>query len=168
MNGTTCLKNCPDGRYSSGAGVGTGVCIDCHPYCATCYGGSNTNCYSCKSPYLLLLNTNTCNTACTGASFPNTTTNRCDACATGCSLCTSLTYCTACTSTYFFLNNFCYNPCPPGYWGDTTTMTCKLCHMQCATCNNPLNTTCQSCNITGGFIFQAPSSCPYLCRNELV
>ena len=122
--------------------------------------------YGCNisTPYQIL-NQSSCVATCSDPSFANNATLTCDACPTGCTACTSLTFCSTCSSGYFRrADNLCYTTCPNGYVENNTTNTCDSCSTGCMTCTNGsqctqcfefyrLNTTTNGCE-----------ACPTNCR----
>ena len=122
--------------------------------------------YACNisTPYQIL-NQSTCVATCPDPSFANNATLTCDACPTGCTACTSLTFCSTCSSGYYRrTDNLCYTTCPAGFVANNVTNTCDSCSVGCSGCTNGsvctqcfdfyrLNTTTSACE-----------SCPSNCR----
>ena len=94
--------------------------------------------YACNisTPYQII-NQSSCVATCPDPSFANNATLTCDACPTGCSACTSLTFCSTCSSGYFLrADNLCYTTCPNGYVENNVSNTCDTCSTGCMTCTN--------------------------------
>mgnify|MGYP001384196859 CR=1 FL=1 len=135
-----CLETCPNGYYQN---TGTYTCTPCATGCATCTGGSNTQCQSCISRYY----------------WHEPTT--CSPCATECETCSggNNDQCSACYSGYFLQPvgsaANCLETCPNGYYQNTAANICSSCSTECTTCTGASSTECLSCS--GGY-YLVPSS----------
>lgn len=89
-------------------------------------------------------------------------------CVHGCSTCTSLTDCSACTGATFLnnLTNLCVDSCPPGMFESPSISNfCDWCDPLCAECVTSL-TNCQKCTDTGFYeSFLFGSICYTACPN---
>ena len=121
--------------------------------------------YACNvsNPYQIL-NQSSCVATCPNPSWTNNVTLTCYACPTGCSVCTSLTACSACVSGYFLrADNLCYTTCPAGYVANSVSNTCDTCTTGCSVCTN--GSHCTSCfefyrlNTTANACDACPSNC---------
>jgi len=130
----TPICQCPEGQYPTS----TTACTDCHPYCISCYGGSASNCYQCKSGY----------------SHVN---GQCIPCYSTCSSCTGPDYnqCLDCMAGYFLYDgNQCVFPCNAPLIQTATTQTPGGCGQLCRSpCNIPTEYMYWdgSCNVTCPF-----------------
>ena len=184
---TTCLSNCPSGKWKDTANnicvdscpspgywqdTTNHICADCHTACSVCTGSSNTQCSACKPGYFLqpAPDVTTCLSTCPVGYWKDDTNNKCMPCNVACAVCTgsASTQCSAC-KTGFFLQpsgTECLNSCPsPGYWQDTTNHICADCHTACSVCTGSSDTQCSTCK-SGYFLQPAPddttcsSTCP--------
>ena len=132
FNFTQCT--CSKGLYDSG--VSNIICTECHPNCASCFGGSQNECYECKEGnYFDGESCQTCHSSCSSCSGPNI--NQCSECYPGNILfeniciestrCISLFITPICTNTCFspcdIMNRDnweedCFPPCPTGAISD--------------------------------------------------
>lgn len=80
---------CPNGYYGS---LVTRECKLCDATCATCLGGSLSQCLTCVNT--LILNINTCVTQCPNGRFNNQ--GKCSDCLANCATCQDITKCTTC------------------------------------------------------------------------
>ncbi|CAK5263996.1 unnamed protein product [Mycena citricolor] len=89
-----CVSTCPSNTFSS-----SGVCLDCHPDCATCSGGSFSQCLSCPSDRPVLSN-GRCLPTCNKNQFFETSSSSCQSCDASCSSCSGsgASQCLACAS----------------------------------------------------------------------
>jgi len=72
--------SCEKGYYDSG--ISTTSCSECHPSCASCFGGSENECYECKEGnYFDGYACKKCHSSCSRCSGPNI--NQCKDCYTG-------------------------------------------------------------------------------------
>lgn len=106
---TNCY-NCTE-TYNSTGSVDGATCLNCNtPYYATSAGACVTcdnatyNCATCEESGSGSFACSVCNTA----YFLNATDTRCYGCPSICSTCTSLTVCTACVNTTYFVNSSSY------------------------------------------------------------
>lgn len=116
-------------------------CSSCHPTCKSCWGGSNTNCYSCPSNRLYMSQYSCdCNTNYYDTLFPN---YLCVACSLSCQTCSvASTNCTSCYALSHLSNNVCI--CNDGYYSNGAV--CSPCVIQCGTCLASSN-FCLTCNL---------------------
>ena len=77
----SCVASCPSNSFSS-----SGICLTCHPDCATCSGGAFNQCSSCPSNRPVLTN-GRCLPTCAQNQFFDKTTSTCQACDSSCSSC---------------------------------------------------------------------------------
>ena len=90
-----CVSTCPSGTFSS-----TGVCIPCHPDCASCSdGGAFKRCTSCP-PSRPVLSAGRCLSTCAKNQFFDKTGGTCQKCDHTCSSCSGAgpSNCLACSS----------------------------------------------------------------------
>jgi hypothetical protein len=124
-----CLASCPDrtGKISNTS------CIQCTYACYTC---DQSQCLSCNSStdHRTLAN----GTCVPQPGYYETNSAAAELCPTGCSLCSSLTLCTACLSTFTLVNSLCV--CPPRTFLNSS---CIACRFDCYTCDQ---SQCLSCN----------------------
>ena len=110
--------------------------------CNTCVNESH--CSTCKngSGYLT---SGQCVDAgnCPAGTYADDATLKCVNCPSGCSLCTSPTFCTQCIEVYFFYENQCLLSCPTGSFKEGSI--CQNCTFPCATCINT-SINCLSCS----------------------
>ena len=112
------MANCPNEQYGN---VGTHTCDDCATGCATCFGGSDTQCTVCKldsNQYYLDLGTTNCVQTCTPGTWGQASDSKCYACDASCLTCNGglATNCQTCgnkTGILLFLNGtMCVAVCP--------------------------------------------------------
>eukprot|EP00347_Sterkiella_histriomuscorum_P010294 403376857 len=173
---SNCVDNCDDPLVVQGTILGFykqtetvltktfELCIKCHPYCAKCTGGSNTQCQSCQAGFFLV-GTSTCSDVCTAGQWPNQLTRKCEACHADCKTCTgpSNSECLSCNDpTKFQQSGSCVNKCNNGYYPDSIKV-CQVCHDYCATCNSKLSTDCSACN-PGYYLEWLGFTCGLTCK----
>ena len=135
------------------------ACTACSTNCATCFGFTETQCYTCTSfggtDYFLVYGTDWCNASCPDGQYSNITNHQCMLCS-GCKTCTTTsTNCLTCGfSAYGFElylhNAACLLTCPNGFWANTVGNTCDACTAGCLTCTNAGLSSCMTCdNATG-------------------
>ncbi|KAF7298436.1 Extracellular matrix protein FRAS1 [Mycena kentingensis (nom. inval.)] len=76
-----CVTTCPSNTFSS-----NGACLSCHPDCATCTGGSFSQCATCP-PNRPVLSGGRCLPTCSKNQFFDTTSSSCQSCDASCSSC---------------------------------------------------------------------------------
>jgi len=137
---------CPTGQYKL-----SGVCTACDSSCASCYGGTSTQCYSCNSGYL----------------FNGVECILCDA---GCSFCYGTGYdeCSECSDSYWMVGNHtCIPYCPSTLVVESTNRNCT----------SPCNSTAYimwdgSCSaycgspLSAGTIYNTYLSCDFPCTSS--
>ena len=101
------LCPCLKGFYNSDAS--NTVCSECHHSCASCYGGTENDCYECKEGYYFDgMGCKSCHPSCLRCSGPNY--NQCEFCNTGYisfeNICISSSRCTL-----PFISDVCSNSC---------------------------------------------------------
>ncbi|EGR29062.1 zinc finger lsd1 subclass family protein, putative, partial [Ichthyophthirius multifiliis] len=135
LEGNSCVKNCPPGKYGNTTNRQCTACLD---KCATC--SNATDCDTCFENRI----TRACE--CPANTYDSLDYKKaCIECSTisnGCSTCKAKT-CQACLSPYFLEGNSCVNICPPGKYGNTINRQCSACLDKCATCSN--DTDCDTC-----------------------
>ena len=100
--------NCTVGFYDDGLHA---VCLSCHYSCISCFGGTNTSCYTCQ------LNRNYTNYSCPCFLGMYELAQQCYNCDVSCATCTiNSTYCTACPPSRTLTNGSCL--CSTGYFAD--------------------------------------------------
>ena len=83
-----------------------------------------SNCSACSFGYFLR-NDSMCYGYCLLGTFPNNSTQNCDACPSNCLSCDSLTFCTSCISGFFIrTDNLCHSTCPSRFFGNPLTTRC--------------------------------------------
>ena len=153
LNGTMCSVSCPSGQYGS---LTNYQCTNCANECATCFGGLNTQCYTCKAVtstnYFLVYSTNYCSSSCPNGQYANTTDFTCKLCNPECLTCvTTPGNCLTCGFSsqgynLFLQTNKCLMNCLNGYWGNPSTNNCDACAVGCATCSAAGTSACTVCN----------------------
>jgi len=135
-------------------------CLSCNPTCLTCNGGLNTNCLTCNVGSLLYYSS--CISSCPSATFQDTISS-CADCPTGCSICSSLVSCSACSQNYDLSGLQCYSICPSNAYFNVSLSQCILCDNSCLTCSNSGSSSCNSCDSTFGLylnVGSCVSTCP--------
>ncbi|XP_056146386.1 proprotein convertase subtilisin/kexin type 5-like [Lampris incognitus] len=146
-----CLAECTRGKYQSG-----GQCHLCHHTCATCVDGEAANCTSCDTDKFGVeryLYKDQCVDTCPEV-FYHTEEKSCAPCSQHCTLCTSLTHCLTCNSSYHLSDGLCAKlECGEGEVEDPDYDDCMSCEEGCRKCvlYNPRH--CLSC-IEGFYNFQ--------------
>ena len=119
--------SCSKGFYDSG--VSSTICTECHPNCASCFGGSQNECYECKEGnYFDGESCQTCYPSCSRCNGPNI--NQCSECYPGTILFESI--CiepTKCISPFIIsiCTNACLSPCDimnKDSWGEECYLPC--------------------------------------------
>jgi proprotein convertase subtilisin/kexin type 5 len=77
-------------------------------------------------------------------------------CPAGCTICSSLTHCTACAPGWFLIANQCSSNCPVRFIADPASLICEPCPYECYSCD--LNGKCLICNSTIDFRFSSNAS----------
>ncbi|GBG00465.1 pro convertase subtilisin kexin type 5-like [Raphidocelis subcapitata] len=150
----TCGETCPSGTFMNNE---YRTCPACATGCSACNSGDAGACTACSSGFVLNAGAGTCVCTCPGGKYGDMTSFTCQACATGCSACTSgdAGACTACSSG-FVLNagaGTCVCTCPGGKYGDMTSFTCQACATGCSACTSGDAGACTACS--SGFVLNA-------------
>lgn len=172
---TTCV-NCNSGYYLDSYGV----CVVCPVGCTTCIYKQNNNTVDCNScaPTFIMTTTGQSRCVCPGDSYIYMLNLSCVRCPTRCSVCSSDTICSGCTSGYYLSGTSCPN-CMPVCITCTTGTTCSVCvnnlvlvsgvcqcsagtflnpaTMTCAACGS-INTNCLSCSYDPVYTPSAPTA----------
>ena len=134
-----CVTGCQGGFYSDGS-----QCLACDHTCATCNGGSSSNCLSCAYP--LGLSLNQCLSVCNSGFYLNPQTLNCSMCDITCKQCQNQSnLCLSCNTNYYLYSSSCLITCPKQTYGDSASHTCKNCDNSCLTCSGPLYSDCLTC-----------------------
>merc|ERR1712137_582447 len=158
----TCLESCPDGTFD-----GEGTCFECSSNCATCNGGSPSDCLRCADTFTYddalelcvpcagVIFDGACVDACPDGFFDGEGT--CFACAAECATCDGelISDCLSCSDGAILLengeccsgvvsNDLCVSECPLGTFVDASSV-CQVCDNTCLTCSGPSATECLSC-----------------------
>ncbi|EAR99373.2 transmembrane protein, putative (macronuclear) [Tetrahymena thermophila SB210] len=172
----TCLSNCYPGEYGDYYDPFRS-CKQCNSQCQSCYGGQNSQCYTCSSSYFLLFTT--CD-KCPISYYGDTNSRQCVQCHQTCQSCQGQSDkdCISCQIGRFLLNHICYAQCPSGTYSDSISQTCvkqcpkinqyqddidntcSYCHPNCKTCTGPTQNQCQTCET--GF-YKNGTSCLSIC-----
>ncbi|KAL4507146.1 hypothetical protein ABPG72_001939 [Tetrahymena utriculariae] len=163
--GTKC-SSCQLGFYGDPI---TFVCKPCNISCASCVGGTPSDCTSCPANnFLYILNgiqgkclsvcpstpplfgqINKCVSQCSGSYYgDNQDPQRlCNSCHLNCNLCfgPSSDACTKCNPGFFLYNNSCSSLCPNGTYNNTLSLKCDGCDEYCGTCDGPSKLNCLTC-----------------------
>lgn len=161
-----CLT-CPASKFRIYlADVDKYTCLGCSDNCNTCL--SPTNCSACSAGYFMYNYQCYAGDQCPETTFPNTgvTPNKCSACSSQCSSCTSAAVCTKCSTNYYLYQSACYSSttCPAGTFPDTSepVYKCSACQIEnCIQCSSL--TQCAACD-TGYYLYTGrcyePDDCP--------
>ncbi|XP_031505761.1 uncharacterized protein LOC116268094 [Nymphaea colorata] len=170
LSGTSCVQNCPSGKYAGTNGNGDPACLSCDSPCATCTGAGASACLSCSTGRLIY-NTNTCG-SCASGTFANSGTT-CAPCDANCGTCqTSATNCLTCglissQQSYLYSDNKCYTTCPAGSYKDDSSGSylCTACPAGCAQCSLASGSVaCSLCSSVSGVQFYlSGTSCVSSC-----
>ncbi|KAL4493949.1 hypothetical protein ABPG72_021966 [Tetrahymena utriculariae] len=120
----TCEPSCPDGTYPNSTG---NICSQCDSSCATCNGGTSSNCLSCTYPTRYFQPySSQCVTKCNSKYKTN---------------------CLSCSGSNFFDSaaNSCVVSCPKGTYKNQSKNICSPCDDNCTTCNGPNTNQCLTC-----------------------
>ena len=159
-----CGNTCPNGYYADEI---TNKCLECYQApsstsslqtCATCGGGTDSDCTSCNSGAFLTI-FGTCVLTCSPGWWGDSGSNTCKLCyqykstaptENTCKTCNggNPNNCLSCNSTTFLnpINKKCVISCPGGYYGDIGTNTCNSCDTTCYTCSGGASTQCTACS----------------------
>jgi proprotein convertase subtilisin/kexin type 5 len=168
---STCTTTCASGTYPDNTNL---LCTACNSGCATCFGPSLTECYSCTSNYFLISSSTNCSLACPLGQYQVTSTLTCVVCAVGCADCSvSATNCASCKIAsgvpYYLSGSNCLQTCPAGTYADNSTLSCLPCANGCATCFGPAISECSSCtayNSQNYYLIASTATCSLTCPNE--
>eukprot|EP00054_Salpingoeca_dolichothecata_P028325 m.214394 g.214394 ORF g.214394 m.214394 type:complete len:6684 (-) comp26186_c0_seq6:25-20076(-) len=146
------------------------TCQDCDKTCATCDGGSSTDCTSCNAP-LALNDQGECVDECEAHEFIDTEANECKDCPETCERCSGPgdDDCTSCPpeKAYLTRSGTCEKECPKGEFGNQfgRCQTCRTCPLgfydSGAGCEGVTDTTCKPwtvCTPGQQYEIQAPSA----------
>ena len=171
MVNNTCSTSCPTGQLISGTVAHT--CSYCDVSCTACITVSTT-CLpnQCSTNYFYYSVNSSCLLSCPNNYYPNTTTQTCTQCDSGCQLCTGSGY-TSCTQCQISTSgvpyykvidlNTCSPTCPAGQYPYDLLLTCQYCSTTCLTCNTSA-LDCQTCNnVSGVFYYQHNNQCLVNC-----
>lgn len=106
------------------------TCIRCHDNCATCFGASNTQCYSCKGTNAYYAPTLTCDKTCPSSQYiADYVSHLCEKCTDGCATCSLETdNCTKCENGFFLQESsgklVCLATCPDKWYTNSTLGSC--------------------------------------------
>jgi proprotein convertase subtilisin/kexin type 5 len=117
----------------------------CAVECATCTGGTASQCQTCNpAGYFLNAALSTCAATCPSGSWGNAVTNAqnpvCSPCVYPCVTCsfTSGTSCLSCSPLTYLQNNACVDNvnvlCNPGTYASSVSLTCAACATPCSKC----------------------------------
>eukprot|EP00049_Salpingoeca_infusionum_P010594 m.183039 g.183039 ORF g.183039 m.183039 type:complete len:1476 (+) comp14685_c0_seq1:185-4612(+) len=146
MNGV-CVSECDEHYFDN-----SGVCVECHESCESCFGTEQTQCLSCfpasgGTPATFLdRQTFECVLECKGA-YPAIDDLTCEPCDSLCTACTgpSVHECTECVDGAFLLegSTTCARTCDvtPGFFFDG--VKCAACSPGCAVCSS--SSVCDEC-----------------------
>jgi len=148
----------------------------CSASCLTCTG-TFSYCLSCGFSQLgsfLYLYSNQCLLNCPTHYFANVTTNTCDPCTPGCSVCYSSGFssCTACNNDtnnaiyYKYIgSDICNTSCPNGQFISSSVLyLCQACSSICVTCSISAE-NCTSSNCSANYYF-LNNSCLSICPDN--
>ena len=186
----SCVSSCPIGWWTE---YPTNTCRQCYLYistapeldsCATCSGGSSTDCSLCPSSSFLDSTTGSCVFQCPYGYWGDSTTGTCKNCYStsdpltdinrSCKTCTGVSnnQCLSCYlgEYYFSGNGTCLRSCPSDWYPDASTSTCNACFQaaalstqySCATCSGPAATDCLSCS-GPAYLYPGNNSCMNPC-----
>ncbi|EAR95046.2 TNFR/NGFR cysteine-rich region family protein (macronuclear) [Tetrahymena thermophila SB210] len=165
QNTNTCVSSCPDSYYQN---TSNNTCSKCDITCATCNGGTSSNCLTCNSQFIYQKSTSKCISSCPSGQYLNTNTNNCEQCDATCLNCVggSKNQCVDCQSPRYYQKSTtsCELQCQPNYYGNSYTALCEQCDASCATCSGPNNNQCLSCK-NSLFLLQASGTCVSNCPN---
>ncbi|KAL4460396.1 hypothetical protein ABPG74_000147 [Tetrahymena malaccensis] len=163
--GTKC-SSCQLGYYGDPI---TFVCKPCNVSCASCVGGTSSDCTSCPpNNFLYVLNgsqgkclavcpstpplfgqNSMCVSQCSNSTFgDNQDPQRlCKPCNSQCNLCYGPTFdsCTKCNLGFYLYNNSCLSICPNGTYQNSSNLRCDSCDEYCGTCRGPSKQDCLTC-----------------------
>jgi proprotein convertase subtilisin/kexin type 5 len=171
LSGTSCVQNCPAGKYNGVDGSSNPICITCDSPCATCNAAGTSACLSCSAGNLIY-GTNTCG-SCAATTYADTPST-CAPCDANCATCqTTATHCLTCgllggTQSYLYSDNKCYTACPTGSYADTSSgFLCTVCPTGCAQCSYVTSSVqCTLCTAVAGVQYYLSStSCTSDCGN---
>jgi proprotein convertase subtilisin/kexin type 5 len=141
-----CQNSCTPRFYGSSA---TTLCTACPFDCLTC-DTSGLICLSCDANTdFRTLGVPNSRCAPMAGHFENSTAVA-PQCPAGCSLCSNLTFCSACfPAAYLQTDNLCHSTCPARFFPNTTSQVCQACPYDCLTCGS--TGICLGCDGTVDF-----------------
>ncbi|KAM3140426.1 hypothetical protein pb186bvf_007406 [Paramecium bursaria] len=153
-NQMVCSPSCPSNTYLS-----TGICMNCHSNCLTCFGGTSTQCYTCTAG--IFLSGNSCLITC--PIFHNMVLMNCETtCPANLFTVQDLKEClSTCPANYITQadNNTCQTKCLDGYYQNINN--CIKCDSSCTLCTS--NTICSQCS--QGYVLEI-NQCRILCSSS--
>ncbi|EAS02591.2 zinc finger lsd1 subclass family protein (macronuclear) [Tetrahymena thermophila SB210] len=141
-----CVTQCNSNQYKNDQSF---KCLDCDSSCATCSGGSSTDCTSCQGNLFLDKLSKKCVANCPFGYFQNKQNNECNLCNDICESCfgPNTDNCKSCVTPYFFQSstNKCVTECAVGEYKSKPTKSCLKCHSTCKSCLLGSDSDCLSC-----------------------
>ena len=131
-SGTTCIVQCPLGKYGR---VTDYTCVTCADGCLSCFGSAISQCHNCTvatttNKFYLVYGSTICIEVCPDGQYQNVTDFTCMLCSASCLTCVNTaTECLSCGLSNIGVNLFklgstCLAVCPDGYWQQSTGNTC--------------------------------------------
>ncbi|KAL1247680.1 hypothetical protein QQF64_023056 [Cirrhinus molitorella] len=148
LNGA-CKAVCPKGYFED---LDKGVCVNCHPTCATCSGPLSDDCETCSALNPKLYE-GTCLEECPLGTYYQTSDKECQECHQTCARCEGPepTQCLQCEKDLVLDPNTMMcgvtgdSDCPPRTFLQNNQFTCQACHRLCQSCEGPGPSDCQTC-----------------------
>lgn len=153
--GRSCLSVCPDGTYADPSLH----CVSCNSVCATCSGGSSSDCVTCSAGAPFKSGT-TCVAACPSREYANAG-SECASCDPTCAECSgpNASSCTACPAHAPFLHGGqCLATCPSTHYASSAS-ACSECDASCSTCGGLLSTDCLTCPVATPHLVGGACTC---------
>lgn len=161
----SCLTNCPSSTYIVGEGDPSQICFNCDPSCATCSGGSTSECLSCPST-TYLDTSHSCVSSCQNGQYGDPSSGTCKTCPTGCQTCASGTQCLICSNGWIknSSSGLCVQSCGNSQFNNTSLNECDNCDSSCLTCSGAGSNACTSCR--SGLVLTSQAECLTSCPSH--
>jgi len=125
---------CPAGTFDGGLAL----CGLCHSSCATCKGGTVSDCLTCVGNKFLL--DGICYDNCPSTYWGNASSAKCESCHISCRTCTDAASnsCLSCPNGLYIVRNRgeCVDTCPVAFFLRFTTKSCEPCSTNCLVCDS--------------------------------
>ncbi|XP_048828851.1 proprotein convertase subtilisin/kexin type 5 [Brienomyrus brachyistius] len=146
-----CKASCPEGYFED---LDQGLCVPCHPSCASCSGPEADDCASCTMRMPRLYQ-GSCSVDCPVGTYYQSAVGECQDCDQTCMSCSGpeATQCTQCKPGLVLDPNTMRcgitggSSCPPRTFLHKDGFSCLACHSSCSSCVGPGASQCETCTV---------------------